>query len=166
MTKMVAALIVIAMMMAGCGGGDTQTAGSPAPSPSNEDADASATSNRDRNASTVVGFAAVDFAFEGVPETLEAGKTTFVLTNEGENSHEMTIGLMPEGWTIEEVALGSSESGTEIVGVIEPVEPGASGEVTIDLEPGQYGYICHEIEGTDGQAHYFHGMLGEFKVVK
>ena len=112
----------------------------------------------------MVGVTALDFAFEGVPETLEAGETTFVLANEGDVSHEMTIGLMPEGWTIEEVALGSSQSGTEIVGVIEPIGPGASGEVTIDLEPGQYGYTCHEEEGTNGKAHYFSGMLGEFTV--
>lgn len=150
MTKMMAALAVVATIAAGCGG-DEQTQAADPPSPA---------------AAQKVDAIAIDFAFEGVPEILQAGETTFVLTNEGEKSHEMTIGLMPEGWTIEEVALGSSESGTKIVGVIEPIEPGASGEVTIDLEPGQYGYICHERDGTKGneKEHYFHGMLGEFKV--
>ena len=123
---MMAALTVVATIAAGCGGSEqTQTAASPSPLA------------RER-----VEVAAVDFAFEGVPETLEAGETTFVLTNEGEVGHEMTLGLLPAGWTIEEVALGSSDSGTKIVGVIEPIEPGASGEMTVELEPGTYGYIC------------------------
>jgi len=38
----------------------------------------------------------------------------------------MTIGRLPAGWTIEEVAFEPSDSGTEIVGVIAPIEPGAS----------------------------------------
>ena len=149
MTKMMTALAVVAAIAGSCGG-DEQTQATDTPSPEAQRVEATA----------------VDFAFEGVGETLEAGDTTFVLTNEGDVSHEMTIGLMPEGWTIEEVALGSSDSGTKIVGVIEPIGPGASGEVTIDLEPGQYGYICHEIDGTKGKVkeHYFHGMLGEFTV--
>ena len=150
MRKMMAALAVVATIAAGCGGGE-QTQAAPSPSPS---------------AAQMVGVAALDFAFEGVPETLEAGETTFVLANEGDVSHEMTIALMPEGWTIEEVAFESSESGSKIVGVIDPIGPGESGEVTMDLEPGQYGYICHEIGGTKGKdkEHYYHGMIGEFTV--
>ena len=152
MTKMMAALAVAATITAGCGGGEqAQTAESPSPSPSPA-------------AAQMVEVTAVDFAFEGIPDTLEPGETTFVLTNEGKVSHEITIGLLPAGWTIEEVALGSSQSGTEIVGVIPPMDPGASGEVTIDLEPGRYGYICHEIVGTNGEEHYRHGMIGEFTV--
>ena len=150
MTKMMAALAVVATITAGCDGGEqAETAESPSPSPA---------------AAQMVEVTAVDFAFEGIPDTLEPGETTFVLTNEGEVSHEITIGLLPAGWTIEEVALESSDSGTEIVGVIPPMDPGASDEVTIDLEPGRYGYICHVREGTNGKEHYFSGMLGEFTV--
>ena len=149
MTKMMAALMVGAAITAGCGGDEQTQTASPSSSPT---------------AAQKVEVSAIDFAFDGVPETLEAGLTTFVLTNEGEVSHEMTVGLLPPGWTIEEVALGSSDSGTKVVGVIGPIEPGASEEVAIDLEPGRYGYICHESEGTKGKAHFFRGMLGEFKV--
>jgi len=38
-----------------------------------------------------VEIAAVDYAFEGVPETLPAGITTFRFTNEGEEVHEMLM---------------------------------------------------------------------------
>ena len=150
MRKMMATLAVVATIAAGCGGGEQTQAADPPSPPAVQRVEATA----------------VDFAFEGVADTLEAGETTFVLTNEGDVSHEMTIGLMPDGWTVEEVALGSSNSGTKIVGVIDPIGPGASGEVTMDLEPGQYGYICHETDGTTGKnkEHYFHGMLGEFTV--
>ena len=163
MTRMMAALMAAATIVAGCStgeqepSGESKTAESPALSPSVANGNAQK-----------VDVTAVDFAFEGIPETLAAGKTTFVLTNEGEVSHEMTLGRLPAGWTIEEVALESSDSGTEIVGVIDTIGPGASGEMELELEPGRYGYICHEIEGTKGgekpREHYFHGMIGEFKV--
>ena len=148
MTKLITALTVVATIAAGCGGGEqTQTAESPSP----------ATAQR-------IEMTAVDYEFQGVPETLETGETTFVLTNEGEVRHEVTFGRLPAGWTIEEVALEPSDSGTEVVGSIAPIEPGASGEVTIELEPGRYGYICHVREGTNGKEHYFRGMLGQFTV--
>jgi uncharacterized cupredoxin-like copper-binding protein len=146
MRKMTAALAVLATIAAGCGGDRTQTADAPSPSEPPR-----------------IEMTARDFAFEGVPEVIEAGETTLVLTNEGDVSHEMTIGLLPDGWTIEEVALENSESGTKVIWSLGPIEPGASTEKTLDLEPGRYGYICHEIEGK-GRAHYFYGMIGEFTV--
>src|SRR5688500_4348746 len=132
MTRMMVALAVMVMTSVGCGDGETQPASS-----------ASAASSPSPAEAQRIEMSAVDFAFEGAPETVEAGEATFALMNEGEVSHEMTIGLLPDGWTIEEVALGSGESGTKIVGVVHPIAPGASGEVTMDLEPGRYGYICH-----------------------
>lgn len=146
MRKMIA-LTVAAMIAGACGGGEqTQTAGSPSPDEAQR-----------------VEVTAVDYAFEGVPETLEAGQITFVLTNEGEVRHEMYFGRMPPGVTIEEAALGPGDSGTEQLPLqILPIAPGTTDEVTLEFEPGRYGYVC--TIGAGKNRHSFRGMLGEFIV--
>lgn len=146
MRKMMA-LTVAATIVGGCGDSEqTQSAGSPSPAEAQR-----------------VEVTAVDYAFEGVPETLEAGEITFVLTNEGEVRHEMYFGRMPPGVTIEEAALGPGDSGTEQLPLqILPTAPGASNEVTLEFEPGRYGYVC--TIGAGKNRHSFRGMLGEFIV--
>jgi uncharacterized cupredoxin-like copper-binding protein len=146
MRKMIA-LTVVATIAGACGGGEqTQTAESASP-----------------RAAQRVEVTAVDFAFEGVPETLEAGEITFVLTNKGQVRHEMYFGRMPPGVTIEEAALGPGDSGTEQLPLqILPTAPGASDEVTLEFEPGRYGYVC--TLGAGKNRHSFRGMLGEFTV--
>lgn len=150
--KVMAVLAVVATIAAGCGDDEQAATAAKRSSPPSS------------SAAQRIEVTAVDFAFEGIPDTLEAGETTVVLANEGEVSHEITIGLLPDDWTIEEVALGSGNSGTKIVGVVGPIGAGATGEVTFDLDPGRYGYICHVREGTKGEEHYRHGMIGDFKV--
>jgi uncharacterized cupredoxin-like copper-binding protein len=146
MKKMMAAVTVVVTGASGCGGEQTPTAGSPS------------TAGPQR-----IEVTAVDYAFEDVPETLEAGEITFVLTNEGEVRHEMYFGRMPPGVTIEEAALGPGDSGTEQLPLqILPTAPGASDEVTLEFEPGRYGYAC--TLGAGKNRHSFRGMLGEFTV--
>ena len=115
---------------------------------------------------TRVEVTAVDFAFEDVPETLGAGETTFVLTNAGEVPHEMAFGRLLGDTTIEDAVAPGDSNGVEEGSrrVIESVEPDASGEVTFELKPGRYGYVCFLGEGTNDEPHALHGMLGEFVV--
>ena len=109
---------------------------------------------------------AVDYSFEDVPKTLEAGETTFVLTNEGGVAHEMAFGLMRPGVSIEEALAPGNSNAIDPASrrVITSIEPGASGEVSIDLERGRYGYVCFLGEGTNDKPHALEGMLGEFAV--
>lgn len=65
-------------------------------------------------------WVAVDIDFESAPETLPAGETEITLTNNGAAQHNVTI----DGETIVEAAGGATETGT------------------VNLEPGEYEYIC------------------------
>jgi plastocyanin len=72
----------------------------------------------------------VDFAFSPTDLTVSSGDT-LTLSNEGATPHTFTI---------------ADE------GIDEQVASGESGEVTIDLDPGSYDFVCtlHESEGMVG----------------
>jgi plastocyanin len=75
---------------------------------------------------------AVDFAFEPTTLSVSSGDTITV-TNEGEASHTFTV-----------------EEGEEHL-IDQEVAPGASSEVTVDLEAGEYEFYCEfhpEMTGT------------------
>jgi plastocyanin len=72
----------------------------------------------------------VDNSFEPADLTVSSG-TELQLSNEGQNPHTFTV------------------TGD---GIDEQVEAGQSSAVTIELEPGQYDFICefHEAQGMTG----------------
>lgn len=105
----------------------------------------------------------VDYAFEGLPETIEAGTTlTFVNGSEGE-FHEMVVIAIPDGEerSVEElVALPPEESDAifanvepALVAVAMPGEPGMPvlGDGTIS-EAGRYAVVCFIPTGADPEA--------------
>lgn len=105
--------------------------------------------------------AGVDFAFEGVPETVEAG-TQFTFTNESDvEFHELILFHIPEGEErpIAELLALPDEEATEIVGaplgvsVAMPGEEGmvVEGELVVE-EPGRYVMLCFIPTGADPQA--------------
>lgn len=119
-----------------------------------------------------VAVTAVDYAFEGVPESLEAGTTSFTMTNEGEEPHEMLIFRKVDGVTesFEAIFSGSQE---ESEGKIEfaaatGAEPGDEGSTLSDLEAGDYAMVCFVPVGApaveDGPPHATQGMIQEFTV--
>jgi hypothetical protein len=67
-----------------------------------------------------------DFAID-MPETLPAGSTTFVVTNDGDATH---------GFEIESEELGVEE------GLEQNLEPGQSATLEVDLEAGTYEVYC------------------------
>ncbi len=77
---------------------------------------------------------AVDFAFEPDALEVDAGGATLVLANEGEFPHALAV----EG---EDAASDT-------------IDPGASTELTLDLEPGSYTVFCpvgdHRDRGMEG----------------
>jgi uncharacterized cupredoxin-like copper-binding protein len=144
--NLLAAVAVLMTLAAGCGDDEAQTSSPAGPGR--------------------VEVTAVDYAFEGVPETLEAGETTFVLTNEGEVAHEMAIGRVADDTPLEEFASGV-DTGAAVRGtrrIIAAIEPGESSELTMELEPGRYVYVCFQTEGTNPQRHGERGMVGDFTV--
>lgn len=118
----------------------------------------------------VVEVTAVDYSFE-LPDTIAAGRTSFVLTNSGNEAHFLALARIVEGHTMQEAL--EFEGDPEEAGMIEELEGGDTalaapgGEdvevATVDLEPGTYAAVCF-IPGPDGTPHAFMGMAVEFTV--
>jgi len=114
----------------------------------------------------------VDYAFDGVPETIEAGTVAFDFTNatEADEEHEMIILKKADGVTLsfedilalpEEEAM---EKGQFVGAAFAP--PGEKGLALADLEPGSYAMVCFIPVGggEEGPPHFTQGMLQEFSV--
>jgi hypothetical protein len=118
-----------------------------------------------------VEVAGIDYAFEGIPETIEAGKTAFTFTNEApEEFHEMVVFLIADGEDRpldELLALGEAEAAellTPQTAAFAP--PGGTFTAFAELEPGRYAAVCFVPVGgaEDGAPHFVEGMLAEFDV--
>ena len=113
----------------------------------------------------------VDYGFDGVPETLEAGAARFAFSNEGGEDHEMVLFRKNEGVTepiTDLLALPEEEAFTKVtfVGVVPPLPPGQAGNAVAQLEPGSYAMLCALPVGggEDGPPHFTQGMVHEFTV--
>ena len=122
-------------------------------------------SSGDENTTTTAGAEAetievtgIDYAFEGIPTTVEAG-TEFTFTNGSEKeAHEMVLVKIKDGETrsvqeLLELPEEESEKVTEFKGVAVAPEPGGEGQV-VDGElvadvPGRYVALCFIQVGAD-----------------
>lgn len=117
-----------------------------------------------------------DYHFEGLPESLPAGVTSFELTNTGEEFHELALLRKNDGVTesFEEIlALPEEEAFSKVTpagqGFAAPGEPGYA---LIDMPPGDYLAICFLPVGAtpdgpppeDGAPHFTEGMSHELTV--
>jgi len=114
---------------------------------------------------TQVDVVASDYAFD-MPATLDAGRTSFVLTNDGHEAHFLEIVKLNEGFTIQQ-ALDAEDPSEMIAGDWNTGLAAPGGEddeaITFDLEPGNYAALCF-VSGPDGTPHAFMGMQKEFTV--
>lgn len=112
-----------------------------------------------------VDVVASDYAFK-FEEPIAAGRTSFVLTNEGEEAHFLLVSKIKDGVTVEE-ALAMEDPEAVIEGEWETglAAPGGDDEevITFDLEPGTYALLCF-ISSADGTPHAFLGMQAELIV--
>lgn len=112
---------------------------------------------------------AVDFAYEGLPSELEAGMTSFALTNDGIEDHEIVIFRRADGATetLEELLELPEEEGMakmEFTGVAFG-GPDTTAYTTLDLTPGTYFVVCFiPTGGEDGPPHFMEGMSDTFTV--
>jgi hypothetical protein len=104
-----------------------------------------------------------DFTYD---EPIEAGRTSFVLTNDGAEAHFLGVGKLKEGVTLDD-ALQSEDSSAVLDGEWDSdlAAPGGDDEevITFDLEPGEYAFVCF-IPSADGTPHAFQGMAKAFTV--
>lgn len=116
---------------------------------------------------TQVAVTASDFAFE-IEGEVPSGKVAFVMTNEGDVPHHMSILKFKEGTTPEQ-AEAAFEDGSvpalieDEVGQSSDAAAGEEAVVNAELTPGLYGMGCF-VDEPDGVPHFFKGMRTVFQV--
>ena len=92
------------------------------------------------------------------------GRTSFVLTNDGDETHEMLIIKLAPGVTLDEAMQAEGGGGTvEESWTTNLAAPGDDEVITFDVEPGDYGLLCF-ILNADGTLHALLGMQHQFTV--
>jgi hypothetical protein len=101
-----------------------------------------------------------DFAFD--PPA--AGRTSLVMTNEGEESHVMLVARLAEGATLDD-ALQADDPAEFVEEEYDSgiAVPGEEAVVTAELTPGEWAMVCY-LPAPDGQAHFEKGMAETFTV--
>lgn len=187
----VAACLVTAVGLSACG--DDETAeDTPAETPTTTAvADEPTEAPSDEPVGETIVVTAVDYRFEGLPETVPAG-TKLSLVNEGGEPHELVAMRIPDEETrsVEELIQLPEEELGAIFGAGEPaaVILAATGQTDLPgpvvgdgtlTEPGRYAVVCFlpvgsddsilESEGPppqgDAAPHAMHGMVAEVTVV-
>jgi hypothetical protein len=127
-----------------------------------------------------VEVSAVEYAFENLPTSLPAGRTSFAFTNDGEEIHEMVVVRINDDVTetLEELLAAPEEEAltkVQFAGVMFSAQGGTDTE-TIQLAPGRYAAVCFipigttdmtALEGEEepsGPPHFTGGMQAEFTV--
>lgn len=187
---MAAACLITAIGLSACG--DDETAEDvPAEPPATAAADEPTEAPTDEPASETIVVTAVDYRFEGLPETVPVG-TKLSLVNEGGEPHELVAMRIPDEETrpVEELIQLPEEELGAIFGAGEPatVILAATGQTDLPgpvvgdgtlTEPGRYAVVCFLPVGSDdsilesegpppqGEAapHAMHGMVAEVTVV-
>lgn len=114
----------------------------------------------------------IDFAFEGIPDEIDAGRVVIEFTNGTDDAepHEMFVMKRVEGAdeTVTELLEMPEE---ELFGKVIPTavayadDAGGTNVALVDLEPGSYIAICMIPTDGDGAPHAINGMVDEFTVV-
>jgi plastocyanin len=128
-------MVVIALGTAACGGGEDRpgsgsASGSVSGSVSGTGSASGSTTGdapfEEADADTVVHASAKDFAFEGIPASVQGPKVYFELENKGPSEHELEV-LKPDG---------------EPAGEIPAMAAGKEGSLAVELVPGEYTVQC------------------------
>lgn len=102
-----------------------------------------------------------EFAVELSTDSASAGEVTFNIANEGEQIHELVIfqtDLAEDALPMVGDEVDEAGEGLTLVDEVEDVEPGATADLTMDLEAGSYVALCN-VTG-----HYADGMHASFTV--
>jgi uncharacterized cupredoxin-like copper-binding protein len=95
---------------------------------------------------------------------VKAGKVTFKVTNTSDNLvHEFVVAKTDkaiDALPYDEAEKEVSEDAMEVVSEIEDIEPGKSGTMTLDLEPGSYLMLCNKT------GHFKAGMVHTLTVIQ
>lgn len=116
----------------------------------------------------------VNYAYEGIPNTIKAGTVAFTFINEGDEMHELGIARINDGvqQPLEQLLALSEEQAMQMVSFAGGAfaTPGKSDTGFLELKPGRYGAACFVPTGSKegqegtGPPHFTHGMFAEFTV--
>ena len=112
-----------------------------------------------------------DFAFVGL-DTLSAGPHTVTVTNTGPQPHEATIVKLADGVAATDLlAMFSSTEAPPAgpppfttAGGVAGVSAGSTITMDVDLEPGNYAFLCFVPDPASGAPHAALGMIGALTV--
>ena len=123
-----AVLIAVPFGLVACGDDDEETTTA---------ASESTSSSESTGGGGSVEISETEFALDPSEASSGAGEVTFTVNNEGGIPHNLEV----EGEGVEEVT--------------ETIEPGASDEITVELQPGTYELYCsigdHQEQGMEGE---------------
>jgi hypothetical protein len=116
---------------------------------------------------TQVAVTATDFEF-AIDGEVPQGKVAFVMTNEGDAPHHMSILKFKEGTTAEQAEAAFQDGSVpalieDEVGQSSDAASGEEAVVNAELTPGLYGMGCF-VDEPDGVPHFFKGMRTVFEV--
>jgi uncharacterized cupredoxin-like copper-binding protein len=174
MILLMAALMSLALVSASCGESSDPSEGEQA-QPA-EDADASEETDAEEtetDESTGQGgggtYIATEFAFEG-PDSLPAGDVTMTMDNQGKQMHELVLGELLEGKTMDDVhALlmkGPPKNPPKWFRNVSGTgaKPGETGTLEAELTPGTYAMLCFVPDKASKKPHVVLGMMKEVTV--
>ncbi len=110
-----------------------------------------------------VDVTATDYAFALDPAAPGAGRTSFVMTNQGQERHVMVLVQFEEGGTMEQVLASEGDEGAESELESAFADAGEEAVLTADLVSGEYGLLCY-LPNAEGTPHYELGMQEQFTV--
>jgi hypothetical protein len=109
-----------------------------------------------------------DYAFE-LSKPITAGPLVLRIENEAAQSHEVVLGELRAGRTMQQAIdwlnLGQKGASPVIaVGGASGLSKGRHQTIMLDLTPGRYVMLCFIPDAKDGKPHIAHGMAKEFTV--
>ena len=108
----------------------------------------------------VLEVTAVDYKFV-LPAVIPKDATSIHLVNEGKEDHELLIGRMNDGVTLDQVKTATNLRALVPDTITLDAEPGQSAEMAIDVTAGNWFMACF-LTTADGKSHAELGMIGEF----
>jgi hypothetical protein len=108
-----------------------------------------------------------DYNFQ-LNRELTPGRRTILVENAGPQPHEFVLVKLAPGKSLKDfvtwVETMQGPPPAVPLGGVGVVEKGGRGQFTVDLIPGEYGYICFVPDAKDGKLHLLHGMMKQVKV--
>lgn len=108
-----------------------------------------------------------DYKF-ALSKPLTPGKHVIRVENAGQQAHELVLARLAPGKTAGDLAkwidkMQGPPPG-EPIGGVAGMAPGGRAYITVDLAPGDYGFLCFLPDVKDGKPHAAHGMVDQIKI--